>query len=74
VEPRLPLKITVFAAVEAVLAGLDSFFTLWSHSHPVLHRCIPVQIAVLDDLSDFEESRIIRRRWLALGCLAHASL
>jgi len=69
---RDPLDITVLAAVEAVLVAADSFFALWGHSHPVLYRRIPVQIAVLNDLADFEKSRIIGRRWLCLACLTHA--
>ena len=68
------LEIVVLAAVEAVLAALDSFFALRGHSHPVLYRRIPVQITVLDDLAHFEKSRVIGRGWLGLACIAHVAI
>ena len=68
------LEFAVIAAVEAVLVGLDSLFTLRGHGDPMLYRRVEVQIAVLDDLADFEKSRIIRRSWLCLACRAHTVL
>ena len=73
-QRRLWLEIAVFAAVEAVLVGPDSFFTLRGHSNPVLYRRIPVQITVLDDLADFEKSRVMGRSWLCLACIAHVAI
>jgi hypothetical protein len=60
---------TVLEAVEGVLAGLDSFYALRGHSHPMLYRCIPVQIAALDDLVQFEKSRGVGR-----GCSSWPAL
>ena len=70
----LLLEFAVLAAVEAVPVGLDSLFTLRGHSDPMLYRRVPVQIAVLDDLADFEKPRVIRRSWLCLTCRAHTAL
>jgi len=64
----------VFGSIPLKAFVADSFFALWGHRHPVLYRRIPVQIAVLNDLADFEKSRIIGRRWPCLVCLTHATL
>jgi len=69
----LPLQI-VLAKVQAVLAGFDALFALRSDRKPVLRRCIPVQIAILNDLADFENPRVIRRSWLGRVCRVHTSL
>jgi hypothetical protein len=68
------LEIAALAAVEAVLAGLDFFFALRRYSNPMLHRGVPVQIAVLDYLAHFEKPRVIGRSWLCLVCRAHAAV
>ena len=70
----LLLEIAVLAAVEAALVRLDSLFTLRGHGDPMLYRRVPVQIAVLDDLADFEKPRVFRRSWLCLACRAHTAL
>jgi len=72
--PASPLKITVLAAVEAVLAWPDSLFALRGDGNPVLDRRIPVQIAILDDLADCEKPRVIGQSWLCFVCRAHAAL
>ena len=70
----LLLEFGVLAVVEAVLVRLDLLFTLRGHGDPMLYRQVPVQIAVLDDLADFEKPRVIRRSWLCLACRAHTAL
>lgn len=70
----LLLEIAVLAAVEAVLVRCDSLFTLRGHGNPMLYRRVPVQIAILDDLADFEKPRVIRRSWLCLARRAHTAL
>lgn len=57
-----------------MLARLDFFFALRSHSNPVLDLAVPVQIAVLDYLAHFEEARVLGRGWLCFVCRAHAAL
>ena len=70
----LLLEFAVLAAVEAVLVRFDSLLTLRGHGDPMLYRRVEVQVAVLDDLADFEKPRIIRRSWLCLVCGAHTAL
>jgi hypothetical protein len=73
-DPRLPLKIGVLAVVVAFSARLDSFFALWCHRNPVLDGRIPVQIAVLNDLANFEQLRVIGRSRPCLVCRVHSAL
>ena len=70
----LQLLIDVPAVVAAFLAGLDFFFALGSHRDPVLDRRIPVQVAVLNSLTDFELPRVVGWIWLCLVCRAHAAM
>src|SRR4029434_9832853 len=65
----LLLEIAVLAVVEAVLVRLDSLFTLRGHGDPMLYRRVPMQIAVLDDLADFEKPAVLRRMCLSLVSL-----
>lgn len=67
------LKIALLAVVAAVLARLDPLVALRSDGNPVSDRRVPVQIAVLDALADFQAPRPIGRRGLCLISLIHTA-
>ena len=43
----------LLAAVTAMLPGRDSLFALRRDRNPVFHRCVPMQIAIINYLAYF---------------------